>query len=129
MAVTPEVAAEIVSKFRQTRSPFKTAHAVGVDISEVFAVIDDSADQLTAIQERHGGLGRPEMRQFLVARRRASDPEWDNSDAKIAAARDNYEKGTHIMATGRDGAWLILYSMPRKGRPDPMPDYFLPEVA
>lgn len=129
MALTPEIVEEILVKYRQTRSPFKTAHAVGVDVSDVFAVIDDNSDQLTNVQERHGGMGRPEMQQFIVARRRALDPSWDNGDTTIALARENYEKGTHIMATGRDGAWLILYSIPRKGRPDPMTDYFLPEVA
>jgi hypothetical protein len=127
--MTPEVKQEIVDKYRQTRSPFKTAHAVGVDVSEVFAVIDEKQDQLTSAPERHGGFGRPDLREHMVGRRRASDLEWDNSDVLIAKARMDYEAGTHIMATGRDGAWLILYSIPRKGRPDPMPDYFLPEVA
>jgi hypothetical protein len=129
MSLTPEIEAEIVAKYRQTRSPFKTAHAVGVDVAQVFAVIDNNSDQLTPIQERHGGMGRPEMQQFIVARRRSSVTEWNNEDEKIAAAREDFETGTHIMATGRDGAWLILYSIPRKGRPDPMPGYFLPEVA
>lgn len=129
MALTPEVEADILAKFKQTRSPFKTAHACGVDVSEVFAVIDAKSDQLTSAEERHGGLGRPEMQRYTVARRRASDREWDNGNTAIALARENYEAGTHIMATGRDGAWLILYSIPRKGRPDPQPGYFLPEVA
>lgn len=129
MTVTPEIEEEILAKYRQTRSPFKTAHAVGVDISVVFEVIDTKSDQLAAVQERHGGMGRPEMQPFIVARRRANQPTWGSDDEKVIEARENYEKGTHIMATGRDGAWLILYSVPRKGRPDPMPDYFLPEVA
>lgn len=129
MPLTPEIEAEIVAKYRQTRSPFKTAHAVGVNVDDVFKVIDDKSDQLTAAPERHGGLGRPDIQQFTVARRRVAQLGWDNDDPKIVQARQDYETGTHIMATGRDGAWLILYSIPRKGRPDPMPDYFLPEVA
>lgn len=127
--LTPELETEILAKYRQTRSPFKTAHAVGVDVAQVFEVIDTKSDQLTAIQERHGGFGRPDIQGYMVARRRATEPSWDNNDPAIAKARSEFEKGTNIMATGRDGAWLLLYSIPRKGRPDPMPDYFLPEVA
>jgi hypothetical protein len=129
VALTPEIIQEVLTQYKLTRSPFKTADKVGVSIGEVFQIVEDHEDKLTSIPERHGGLGRPELKDFTVARRRASDREWDNTDAKIVEARKNYEAGTHIMVSGRDGAWLILYSIPRKGRPDPMPDYFQPEVA
>lgn len=130
MALTPEIEVEIVTKYRQTRSPFKTADAVGVSVSEVFQVIDSNPDSSPgALEERYGGLGRPNMQKYTVARRRAADRQWDNTDTAIAQARENYEKGTHLLATGRDGQWLILYSIPRVGRADPQQDYFLPEVA
>jgi hypothetical protein len=129
VAITPEIEAEIIREFRQTKSPFKVSNKVGVSVAEVFAVIENHEDKLTVVPERHGGEGRPEIRDSLIAKRKATEREWNNSDPKIVEARRNYEKGTHIMATGRDGAWLLLYSFKRIGRPDPLPDYFLPEVA
>lgn len=129
MAITPEITEETLRVFRQTRSPFKTSTKVGISVSEVLQIIDTQQDKLSERQERHGGCGREEMRPHLVARRRVSETSWDNGNPAIAAAREGYEAGTHIMATGRDGSWLLLYSVKRKGRPDPMPGYFLPEVA
>lgn len=129
MAITPEIIEDTLRHYKQTRSPFKTATKVGITVTEVLQIVDSQQDKLSSVQERHGGFGRPALQPFIVARRRALDREWDNGDTKVALARENYEAGTHIMATGRDGSWLILYSVPRRGRPDPMPDYFLPEVA
>lgn len=65
------------------------------------------------------------MQQFAVARKKADQP-WDNSVEAIDAARNAYEAGTHIMATGRDGDWLILYSIPQR-RVTPRPGCFDPE--
>lgn len=129
MALTQEVIDDILTLYKRTRSPFKISQKVGVSVDAVFEVINSHEEKLTPLPERNGGFGRVELQPFTVARRRVSEREWDNKDDKIVEARTNYESGTHIMATGRDGAWLILYSFPRKGRPDPLPDYFLPEVA
>jgi hypothetical protein len=129
VALTAEVIEEILAIYKRTRSPFKIAQKAGVTVDDVFEVINSHEEKLTPIPERHGGFGRPELQDFTVARRLVSEREWDNSDEKILEARANYEIGTHIMTTGRDGAWLILYSIPRKGPADPLPDYFLPEVA
>lgn len=126
--ITPEIEAEIVASLKRTRSPFRVATKVGVDVNTVMQILEKNEDKLSEIPERNGGLGREELRPYVVARRLASETSWDNDDPKISEARDNFEAGTHIMATGRDGAYLILYSIPRKGRPDPNPDYFLPEL-
>ena len=126
-ALTPEVEADIVQVFKRTRSPFKTATETGVDVALVWRVIDENKDKLSAFEERFGGNGRPDLRPFLVHIRRASDREWNNEDEKIAEARRAYEAGTHIMCTGRDGSWLLLYSIPRKGPRQPRPGYFKPE--
>lgn len=130
MSLTPEVEAEVLRVYRQTRSPFKTAKKVGhIDVSDVFAVINKHEGEISTAQERHGGFGREELRDHLVARRKITVSGWNNADPLIAKAREDYEAGTHIMATGRDGGWLLLYSIPRRGRPDPQVGYFLPEVA
>lgn len=130
MAVTPDEEKDILRMYgRTTKSPMKIANKVGVSVADVILTIEKNEEKLGPVPERHGGFGRDVLRPFLVARRKASEPVWDNTLAEIVEARQQYEDGTHIMATGRDGAYLLLYSIPRKGRPDPNKDYFLPEVA
>lgn len=129
MAITPEIEAEILREYRSTRSPYKVSRKVGVTIEEVLLTIENHEDKLSAAPERFGGWGRPDISSFFVARRKASERTWDNTSSEIALARANYEAGTHIMATGRDGAWLLLYSFPRKGRPDRnLQGYFEPDL-
>lgn len=125
--LTPEVEAEIIAVYKRTRSPFKTATETGVDVAVVWKVVDQNKDKLSSFEERHGGRGRPEIERFMVAARRCSEREWDNASPAIASARADYERGTHIMATGRDGQWLLLYSFPRRGPREPRPNYFRPE--
>jgi len=126
-ALTPEVIEDIIQVYKRTRSPFKTATETGVDVADVWKVVDENKDRMSVFEERYGGRGRPDLQDFLVASRRAGDREWDNEDAGVAAARARYEAGTHTMATGRDGQWLLLYSIPLKWPSDPRPNYFRPE--
>jgi len=127
MPPTPEVVAEILSEYKRTRSPFKAANAVGVDVAVVWAVIDDNKDQVGAFEERYGGKGRPELEPYVVATRRALVGVWDNTSDEIRTARAQYEAGTHEMCTGRDGAWLLLYSIPRRYPVTGRAEYFTPE--
>lgn len=128
--ITPEVEAEVIDVFKRTRgSPFKTATETGVDVKDVWDIVDRNKDKISAFEERHGGQGRPELQRYLAATRRAGDRGWDLENAGVVRARANLELGTHIMATGRDGQWLLLYSIPRKGPRDPKPGYFQPEHA
>lgn len=131
MALTPEIESEILQSYFKTHSPHRTAKKVGVSADEVFAVIAKQNQKQDAPEERHGGYGRETLRPYLVARHVSTNaqPLWDNSDPAIAEARTAYEAGTHILTTGRDGSFRLLYSIPRKGPRDPMPDYFRPEVA
>lgn len=126
MQVTPELLEDILLEYKRTRSPYKIAKALGIDTRVVWEVLEEHSDRLTTRIERFGGFGRPEMQQFMVARRMVSTREWDNQSPEIAVARQRYEAGTHNMMTGRDGGWLILYSQPNK-RKVPRPNYFRPE--
>lgn len=125
--MTPEIRAEIIAGLRKLRSPSKVSRMLGIDLREILPIADElSGTPRVVRQEAHGGYGRPELREFLVARKRAHE-SWDNSVPAIAAARLDYELGTHNMATGRDGDWLLLYSIPNR-KPVPRPDYFRPEI-
>lgn len=124
----PEIVKEVLYEWtRLKRSPYKVAAAVGIGVREVLTIIDDHGHTISEIVERHDGEGRPELREFVVARKLVTE-RWDNDSAEVAKARWDYEAGLIEMATGRDGRWLLLYAFPRK-RPAPRPDYFKPEVS
>lgn len=127
MSLTQQQENEILVLHQKTRSPFKTAQTLDIELQVVFDVLDKNKRRTGAPVEHNGGLGRPEMVPFTVARRLASDLGWDNKSPEIAKAREDYAAGTHEMATGRDGAWLIMYSIPRKRVDKTRGDYFLPE--
>lgn len=122
--ITDEVREEILVNFKKTRSPFRTARNLGYNIEDVLSVVDEVAIPRSTREEKFGGFGRPQMQKYLVARKRPWDV-WDNNQPEIAKARADYEAGTHEMITGRDGDWLILYSIPRV-KPQPRPNYFKP---
>lgn len=123
-----EVVKDVLRTFIQTRrKPFNTARLCGVEVADVFAIVDQHPDALSNTQEYNGGKGREELMPFTVARRLASDRGWDNTDSEIVKARAAFEAGTHEMATGRDGKFLILYSIPRKRREPNRDGYFMPE--
>lgn len=130
MTITPEIRRDILaehSKNPQRFSPFRTSKALGVPIQDVIKVIETNTDANSQLTVKHDGYGDPKVREFVVARRRAMLAGWDNNDPAIATARADYEAGTHLMVTGRDGPWLLLYSIPRKLGPKPRPDYFSTE--
>ena len=125
--MSPELEEEIVQALRKLRAPAKVSRHLGVDISAVLSVADRFEGTSRRTRETtYDGFGRPELQEYIVARKMAYHV-WDNEDPAIAEARANYEAGTHDMCTGRDGDWLILYSIPQR-RTTPRPDYFKPEV-
>lgn len=132
MSLTPEITDEVLRLYRQNTqrfSPFKVSKALGVSISEVLAVVENNRELLTQGTEVHGGMGRPDIQPFLVARKKGIGAQWDNNSPAIADARAQYEAGTHEMMTGRDGPWQLLYSFPREVPAAPRPGYFNPEIS
>ena len=117
---------EIREEYAQHRSLFKTAKKLGIEISYVKTVVEsmpeESKPDLATC--RWEGFGDPDKKAFLVARNSA-DRSWDNSRPEVAKAREDFEAGTHDMATGRDGPFILLYSFPRAVR-QPRPGYFNP---
>lgn len=124
--ITPELKNEIIRELLKVRAPAKVAKNLGVNIRDVLPIHDEMQGTPRIVrEEQFGGLGRPELRDFVVARKKAWE-NWDNEQPAIAQARAQYEAGTHDMATTRDGDWLILLSIPQQ-RVTPRPDYFKPE--
>ena len=118
-----ELREEIIRELGKVRAPAKVARNLGVDIRVVLPIADELSGRPRILhEEQHDGMGRPELRAFFVARKKAWEA-WDNTLAEVAEARARYEAGTHTLATGRDGQWLILYSIPLLHL-DPRPHYF-----
>lgn len=127
LELSDQIRDEIARDLRKTRAPSRTAKNLGYPIKMVLQVADEDSEPRSRHIERHGGLGRPEMQQYAVARKKAWQT-WDNDSQEVSDARVAYEAGTHIMATGRDGDWLIMYMIPQS-KPTPRPNYFQPEIT
>ena len=110
---------KVITEYRRTRSPYRTAKILNIPVDEVWSIVEEHKDHRP---EHSDGWGRPDIRQYTVARRRAGGV-WNNMLPKIAEARQNFEAGFIDLATGRDGGWEILYALPRKKR-KPRPNYF-----
>lgn len=124
----PDIISDVLYEWvRLKRSPYKVAKAVGISTRDVLVIVDEHGHKTSEIIERHDGWGRPEIREFLVGRKVATEL-WDNTIPAIEAARAAYEAGTVEMAIGRDGRWLLLYAFPRKVT-CPRPAYFKPELS
>lgn len=115
--------AEIIAEYRRVRgSPFKVANNLIVPVAVVWTVVGEHPDALSARIERFEGEGRPDLRPYIVGKKKVGT-NWDNTDPAIAKARANYEAGTHDMMTHRDGAYEFLVSRPQS-RTTPRPEYF-----
>ena len=125
--LTPEQQAEVLAEYRRVKSPFKVATNLGLNVADVWEIIDANPDAAVQSQERWNGEGRPDLRPYFVAQTKCSD-RWDNDDPGVALARERVCAGTHTMATHRDGAVKFLCSIPLKRKVRPNPDYFKPEV-
>ena len=124
--MNPEMREEIARDLRKTRAPARTAKNLGYPIRLVIEVMEEERQPRPFREEKYGGMGRPEMQQFIVDRKRPWEI-WPNLTDPVLTARNQYEAGTHEMATGRDGDWLILYSIPRKTVAKDRQNYFQPE--
>lgn len=119
---------EVLALYQKLRSPFKVANKLGLGTRAVLEILSNnpvaaSLGTVSACVERYGGQGRPELVEYLVARKHPTGL-WDNAEPAIRAARRAYEAGTHELTTGRDGDWLLLYSIPRKKAVKGRSNYF-----
>lgn len=116
---------DIREEYERHGSLFKTAKALGVKVDYVAGVIGDETPVDTAPDTSScafDGFGDPEKKKFLAARSLATE-SWDNSLHEVSQARRKFEEGTHGLNIGRDGPWLLLYSIPQAVK-TPRPNYF-----
>lgn len=117
---------DIKEDFKKHRSLFKTARRFDVKLEYVAEVVKTSVEEekpdLSSCE--HEGFGEPDKRRYLVARSLAKK-SWDNRVPEVSDARAKFEAGTHIMALGRDGPYLLMYLFPRAVA-KPRPNYFTP---
>lgn len=79
---------------------------------------NQSRDPLPAIgnePEDIKSLGRPNLRDFVVAVKKDGNPEWPSKYQEvIEVARQKYDDGTHEMCQGLNSkGWVVLYCIPR----------------
>lgn len=113
---------DVRQAYAKSHSIFRVAKQFDITLEKVKDILGDFMPKVSKREEIYGGKGRPELRKYLVASKFV-DEQWDNTDISIIDARQKYEKGTHEMATGRDGDTLLLYSIPR-AVVKPNPNYF-----
>lgn len=98
------------------------ARELGISADECRRAFPQSAVSVREVddpqpgKDQHGrpNVGRKAMRDHIVSVRHALAP-WPEADrSTIVRARRKYDAGTHYMATGRDGNWIILYSWKRR---------------
>lgn len=119
---------DIIEEYAKHKSSYRVARKLGVNIDYVIQVLDDVEINKEPDTSKctWDGYGDPEKEKWLVARNPATD-SWDNTLPEIIDARQKVEAGTHIMATGRDGPYLLMYLFPRMVK-QPQPDYFKPTI-
>lgn len=115
---------DIREEYSKHSSIYKTAKILGIQVAYVKKIIDDmpSLPKLNTTECRWDGYGHPDKKKYFVARM-LGNQVWNNEIPEVAEARRAYEAGTHEMVTGRDGPYIILYSIPRIVK-KPNPSYF-----
>lgn len=102
-------------KSPKAQTPVRIANQFGVPVSLV-RFISEELPTGTSKFEQHSedGFGRAELRQYIVARKLAAG-QWAREDQEaIDKARQDYDDGKSEMVQGRDGDFVIQYSIPRR---------------
>ena len=110
----------IRDELKRTRNYYRLARQYGVQPDDIRNLLnpDTTFKKLT-----EDGLGRIELREYIVAVKQATDKWPDLSETKAI-----YDEGKIEMCIGRDGENLIQYAIPRKWPTKPR-NYFYREEA
>ena len=120
-----DIRQEIIEEYYRHNSLFKTAKKLDVSVAFVKDTVENlpkPPPQPDRKKLRWEGFGDPDKERHLVSRMPAVEV-WDNELPEIVEARRKHEAGTHTLATGRDGPWILLYCFPQIVK-TPRPHYF-----
>lgn len=96
-------------------SPIKVAHKFGVPVGLVRFIINETPNPNTEFTKlSEDGWGRPALRRFILTRKPVGE-SWPKADEEnLQKHRELYDAGLVEMCQGRDGDFIIQYSMPRR---------------
>lgn len=112
MYVSPETRAMILEDMAK---PFPDLRRISTAYGIPIAIIRSLEEQpkSSEFSEKYGGLGRPELRPYIISRRLVTT-YWPAADRVIFEKHHQlYDLGFVEMCQGRDGDWIIQYSIPR----------------
>lgn len=114
--VTETLIVELQRELKGNRpNPVRIAARYGVPAAMVRYIMQESPSPNTTFSKvSEDGWGQPNLRPYLVSRKAAGDGWPEEDKEKIEVERENYDDGISEMCQGRDGDFILLYSIPRK---------------
>lgn len=113
--ITDSLIKEIQTELLAFRAnPVRIATKLGVPVALVRFISNETPSGTSDFTVHStDGWGRTELRDFVVTRK-AAIGDWSPEDkALLEGIRDAYDNGTHELAQGRDGNFIIQYAFPR----------------
>jgi len=100
------------------RNPYEIQLRTGKRLSEIRQAILEEDDPLQ-------GWGRLSLQPYIISRRRAGAPSWPPEHAPLLIEHKTlHDQGKTFMCQGRDGDWIIQYSIPARKKPKPQPYFY-----
>lgn len=92
----------------KTKNPYHLADQLDIKLREARAMLRDKPEYLE-------GWGRPSMHPHIISRRNVNWAKWPSEDLqRIHEHKRLHDEGKVTMCQGRDGEWLIQYSIPNQ---------------
>lgn len=110
--MTPQEQELVSEELRKSKNYKTIARRLGLTVGEVrkFDIVEQGT-----FRSSEDGLGREELRKYIVATKHVDHP-WNQEDPAIVEAKKAYDDGLVEVCQGRDGFNIILYAIPRKER-------------
>jgi hypothetical protein len=90
----------------KTKNPYHLADQLDITVREARNMLRKEPEYLA-------GWGRPSMHPYIISRRSVTWAKWPAEDAqRLYEHRKLHDEGKMTMCQGRDGEWIIQYSIP-----------------
>lgn len=98
--------AKILEALQTSRNPHEIAEALDVKVADVRTVMRNCE------LEDLPGWGNPKLQPWIISRRRAWEGSWPTRHAaRLSDHKRMHDQGTTTMCQGRDGDYIIQYSI------------------